>query len=115
MDVLGDAPIERYTTAMNECLEDPGVDAILMIYTPQGPAIPVELAKATAQLAEKAGKPIIATWMGGKTIEEAKEVLIHNNIPTYVTPEEAVKTYMYMYKYGRNLELLYETPDRTAH
>ena len=110
VDVLGDAPIERYTTAMNECLEDPGVDAILMIYTPQGPAIPTELAKATAQLAEKAGKPIIATWMGGKTIEEAKEVLIHNNIPTYVTPEEAVKTYMYMYKYGRNLELLYETP-----
>ncbi len=24
VDVLGDAPIERYTTAMNECLEDPG-------------------------------------------------------------------------------------------
>jgi acetyltransferase len=111
VDVLGDAPIERYTTAMNKCLEDPGVDAILMIYTPQGPAIPVELAQATAQLAERAGKPIIATWMGGKTIEEAKQVLIHNNIPTYETPEEAVKTYMYMYKYGRNLELLYETPE----
>lgn len=111
VDVLGDAPIERYTTAMKQCLEDPGVDAILMIYTPQGPANPVELAKATAQLGEKAGKPILATWMGGKTIEEAKEVLIHNNIPTYETPEEAVKTYMYMYKYARNLELLYETPD----
>lgn len=111
VDVLGDAPIERYTTAMSLCLEDPGVDAILMIYTPQGPVIPAELAKATAQLAEKAGKPILATWMGGKTIEEAKEILIHNNIPTYETPEEAVKTYMYMYKYARNLELLYETPE----
>jgi acetyltransferase len=110
VDVLGDAPIERYTTAMSLCLEDPGVDAILMIYTPQGPANPIELARATAAIAEKAGKPIIATWMGGKTIDEAKEVLIHNNIPTYVTPEEAVKTYLYMYKYARNLELLYETP-----
>ncbi|HVN95016.1 MAG TPA: bifunctional acetate--CoA ligase family protein/GNAT family N-acetyltransferase [Syntrophorhabdaceae bacterium] len=110
VDVLGDATIERYMLAMNTCIQDPGVDAILMIYTPQGPAIPVELARATAALAEKAGKPIIATWMGGKTIEEAKEVLIHSNIPTYVTPEEAVKTYLYMYKYGRNLELLYETP-----
>ena len=111
LDVLGDAPIERYTTAMSLCLEDPGVDAILMVYTPQGPADPVELAKATAQLAEKAGKPILATWMGGKKLEDAKDVLIHNNIPTYATPEEAVKTYMYMYKYGRNLELLYETPE----
>ncbi len=111
VDVLGDAPIERYITAIKQCLEDPGVDAILMIYTPQGPAIPIELAKAIAHLAEKAGKPIIATWMGGKTIAKAKEVLIHNNIPTYETPEEAVKTYMYMYKYGRNLGLLYETPE----
>jgi acetyltransferase len=111
VDVLGDAPIERYTTAINECLRDPGVDAILMIYTPQGPADPVGLAKATAQLAEKAGKPIIATWMGGKKLEGARDVLIHNNVPTYVTPEEAVKTYMYMYKYARNLELLYETPE----
>lgn len=110
VDVLGDATVERYTESMNLCIHDPGVDAILMIYTPQGPADPIELAKATAILAEKAGKPIIATWMGGKTIEEAKEVLIHNNIPTYGTPEEAVKTYLYMYKYGRNLELLYETP-----
>jgi acetyltransferase len=111
VDVLGDAPIERYVTAMSQCLQDPGVDAILMIYTPQGPADPVELAKATAQLAEKAGKPILATWMGGRKLEAAKDVLIHNNVPTYVTPEEAVKTYMYMYKYGRNLELLYETPE----
>ncbi len=110
VDVLGDAPVERYTIAMNQCLEDPGVDAILMIYTPQGPANPIELAKATAQLAAKAGKPIIATWMGGESIDDAKEILIHNNVPTYITPEEAVKTYMYMYKYGRNLELIYEAP-----
>ncbi len=110
VDVIGDATVERYMVAMNLCIEDPGVDAVLMIYTPQGPAVPLELAKATATLAEKAGKPIIATWMGGKTIEAAKEVLIRSNVPTYVTPEEAVKTYLYMYKYGRNLELLYETP-----
>jgi acetyltransferase len=110
VDVLGDATIERYTTAISLCLEDPEVDAVLMIYTPQGPAIPVDLAKAIAEIAEKSPKPIIATWMGGKAIEEAKKVLLQNNVPTYVTPEEAVKTYLYMYKYGRNLELLYETP-----
>jgi acetyltransferase len=110
VDVLGDATIERYTTAMNLCLQDPGVDAILMIYTPQGPAVPIELAKATAAIAEKSAKPIIATWMGGRTIQEAMTVLARNNVPAYTTPEEAVKTYFYMYRYARNLELLYETP-----
>jgi acetyltransferase len=37
-------------------------------------------------------------------------VLARNNVPAYTTPEEAVKTYFYMYRYARNLELLYETP-----
>lgn len=114
VDVLGDSTIERYMSAMNICLEDPSVDAVLMIYTPQGPAIPIELAKAITALAEKTSKPIIATWMGGKAIVEAKEHLIHSSIPTYDNPEEAVKTYLYMYKYGRNLELLYETPEELS-
>ena len=34
-----------------------------------------------------------------------------NAIPTYSTPEPAVKTYMYMYKYRQNLDLLYQTPE----
>ena len=36
--------------------------------------------------------------------------MFENNIPTYETPEDAVKTYLYMYQYERNLESLYETP-----
>ena len=38
------------------------------------------------------------------------EILKKNHIPMYETPEEAIKTYLYMYRYKRNLELLYETP-----
>ena len=38
-------------------------------------------------------------------------ILNANNIPTYSTPEQAIKTYMYMYNYQRNIELLYETPE----
>ena len=38
------------------------------------------------------------------------EILKENHIPMYETPEEAIKTYLYMYRYKRNLELLYETP-----
>jgi acetyltransferase len=110
VDVLGDATVERYAEAMKACLEDPGVDAVLMIYTPQGPADPVALAKATADIAEHAWKPIIATWMGGKAVQPGRDALMRRNIPTYETPEGAVKTYLYMHKYGRNLELVYETP-----
>jgi len=49
--------------------------------------------------------------MGEKSVVEARQVFYRNNIPTYATPEEAVKSYMYMYRYRRNLDLLYETPE----
>jgi len=49
--------------------------------------------------------------MGYGAVEEANRVFSQNSIPTYTTPEQAVKTYMYMYQYERNLELLYQTPE----
>jgi len=114
IDVLGDADIGRYVSAINVCLDDPEVDGVLVAYTPQGAAKPEELARSVAEIARTAWKPIIVTWMGGEGVREAREVFAQNNIPTYETPEDAVKTYMYMYRYGRNLELLYETPSELS-
>jgi acetyltransferase len=110
VDVLGDSDVKRYTKALTACLNDPNVDGALVIYTPQGPADPGALAKAVAAVARQAPKPVITTFMGGKAVAKAREIFLSNNVPTYDTPEEAVKTYLYMYKYQRNLDLLYETP-----
>jgi len=110
IDVLGDADVARYVNALTACLDDSEVDGILVAYTPQGAAKPTDLARSIAEIAKNAWKPIITTWMGGEGVREARAVFAENSIPTYETPEDAVKTYLYMYKYGRNLELLYETP-----
>ena len=110
IDVLGDASVDRYVSALNVCLNDPEVDGILVAYTPQGAATPAELARTIAEIAKNAWKPIITAWIGGEGVREARALFGQSNIPTYGTPEDAVKTYMYMYSYGRNLELLYETP-----
>jgi acetyltransferase len=37
-----------------------------------------------------------------------------NGIPSFTTPEEAVSTFMYMWSYAQNLELLYETPEELS-
>ena len=63
-----------------------------------------------ASLAGTAGKPVLAAWLGGEEFDRSRDILIHNNVPTYETPEEAARTYVYMYDYERNLELLHETP-----
>ncbi len=110
IDLLRDADVARYSEVVKICLEDEGIDGVLVIFTPQGTARSDELARAIARVANEAWKPIVTTWMGGKEAQEGRQIFFENNIPTYDTPEEAVKTYLYMYSYQRNLELLYETP-----
>ncbi|MDR4498398.1 MAG: bifunctional acetate--CoA ligase family protein/GNAT family N-acetyltransferase [Candidatus Scalindua sp.] len=110
VDVLGDADKERYLKAINICLHDSGVDGVLIIYTPQGATEPQELAETVVEISRNAWKPILTAWIGGEDIQKARKNLLQNGIPTYETPEDAVKTYLYMYSYFRNLKLLYETP-----
>jgi acetyltransferase len=111
VDILGDADIGRYEAAMRICMADPNVDGLLVIFTPQGAAPSTELAETVAKIAAGRRKPILTTWMGRDSIREAREVFYRDDIPTYPTPEQAIKTYMYMYRYKRNLELLYQTPE----
>ena len=110
VDVLGDANVERYVNAAGICLKDPGVDGMLVIYVPQAMIRPEELARAVVEVIKRTWKPVLGAWIGGVSVQKGREVLLQNNIPTYETPEEAIKTYLHMYKYKRNLELLYETP-----
>ena len=48
-------------------------------------------------------------------MEAGIRILNEAHIPTFATPEEAVDTFMHMYSYSRNLELLQETPPSLPH
>ncbi len=110
IDVLGDAPPDRYARALEIVLEDEEVDAALVILTPQSMTDPTRTAEAVAEVASKRHKPILAAWMGGSTVEEGCQVLNKANIPTYRTPEKAVRAFMHLVSYARNLSTLHETP-----
>jgi acetyltransferase len=114
IDILGDAKADRYKAVVEACLDDDNVDGIVIIYTAQAVAEPVEVAKTLTELIRGRtyqNKTILTSFMGYGPVEEANRILVENNIPTYSTPEQAIKTYQYMYQYKRNLELLYETPE----
>ncbi len=112
IDILGDAKADRYRAAVEACFRDENVDGILIIYTPQGGSIPAEIAESIVDMCRAEGfcKTYLTSFMGYEDVEEANYILAQNGIPTYYTPEQAVATFMYMYQYKRNLELLYETP-----
>jgi len=113
VDLLEDADVARYRQAVATIIRDPGVNGLLVIYTPQGPIDHVEVAKTIIAEAKKSKKPIITTFVGETEVAEAREQFYQNKIPSYGFPEEAVRTYLHMYRYARDLEMLYETAEES--
>jgi acetyltransferase len=110
VDVLGDAPPERYAAAAATVLEDVGVDCALAIFTPQAMTDPNETARKLVNAAAGARKPVLSAWMGGESVREANRILSRANVPTYSTPEHAVRAFMYLVSFSRRRAILYETP-----
>ena len=110
VDVLGDAPPERFSRALEIVLEDDGVDAALVILTPQAMTDPTATAQAVGQVASRARKPVLSAWMGGQMVAEGEHLLTKAGIPSYNYPEKAIRAFMHLVSYARNLGMLYETP-----
>jgi acetyltransferase len=110
VDVLGDARSKRIAKAVEIVIKDNGVDAILVIITPQAMTNPTSIAKAIGKLSTTTSKPILAAWLGGKSMREGIQILNDAGVASYMTPEQAVHAFMTLVDYSRNLETIYETP-----
>ncbi len=110
VDVLGDAPPERLAKATEIVLLDESVDAVLVILTPQAMTAPTESAIAITQLAEKTSKPILAAWLGGASMKQGISIFNKAGMAVYDTPEQAIRAFMTLSLYSKNLDMLFETP-----
>ncbi len=110
IDILGDASAERFGRAMEVCFNSPNLDGVLVILAPQALTDPLAVADTLAAALKVRTYPIFACWMGGKRIGKAVDVLNEAGIPTYDTPERAVRAFLYMVEYARNHEMLLEIP-----
>ena len=99
IDVLGDADPERYITAIQTAQNDPSVDAILVIMTPQTMTQPAETAMAIANALD-GSKPVVASFMGGQDVLPGRMKLCAAGLPDYDTPERAVDALRAMYNYS---------------
>lgn len=108
--LLRDATVSRYAEAAGICLADPEVDGLLVICTPQDFADPEELAEALVAIAKTKNKPLLTAWMGGSGMQRGRELMAQHNVPSYETAGDAIRAYIYMIQYERNLRHLQETP-----
>lgn len=114
VDIIGDAPVARYVAALRAVLADPGVDAVLFMHAPTAIVPSAEIARACVSVAGAARCGVFACWLGGETVREADAVFHAAGIPTYATPEDAVRGFLQMVTYRRNQELLMQTPPSIA-
>lgn len=110
VDVLGDATPERYRRAVEACVNDAGVHGVLLLLAPQAMTNPAETARLLVPFAHVEGKPVLAAWTGGESVRTGRDVLQRADMPTFDTPEAAVRAFLHMVRFRRAQELLYETP-----
>ena len=112
VDVAGDADAKRYATAAQALMDDPNCDGVLAILTPQAMSDPTGTALALIDVARTPPAQAAAHLVHGRDQggRGRCSILRDAHVPTFGTPEDAVRAYMYMYQYTRNLANLYETP-----
>ncbi len=89
VDVLGDAGAQRYTEALEALVSDEGVDALLLILTPQAMTDAVGTARGVVNVFSSTDKPIICSFMGRDSLSEAVNVLQNGGVLNIDYPDHA--------------------------
>jgi acetyltransferase len=104
VDIIGDAPPERYDTALRTVFKD-AMDSCagsLVLLTPQANTYPTRVAEMMIKIHEEFPDHVmVASFIGGKNVMEGAAKLRAAGIPCYDFPEEAIKNIAGLIKFTR--------------
>ncbi len=112
IDIVGDANGDRYARVLKRVLQDPDVHAVVVTHAPTAMVTGEEAAEAVVETLRtvKTSKNVFASWLGGQAALSARQLFAKANIPTYDTPEKAVRAFRHLIRYYERQERLMETP-----
>ena len=105
------AGAKEYAEALKLLVKDANVDAVLVMHVPFAGLADEELAQAVAESVKRVKRMVLASWLGSGAAGQARARLTDAGIPTYETPDTAIRAFLYMVEYQKNQEMLIETPD----
>ncbi|HSV69744.1 MAG TPA: bifunctional acetate--CoA ligase family protein/GNAT family N-acetyltransferase [Methylibium sp.] len=114
IDIIGDAPVERYTAALAALLAEPATGTVLVLHAPTAIVRSDAIAQALLPLASGAADRVMGCWLGETAVARARGLFIEAGIADYATPEEAVHALALLHTWRRNQEALLETPARST-
>ena len=110
VDLGGNATPERLVSALEIVAADRGVDAVLVVHAPTRLAPSKTTAQAIIAARKRFRRNLLTSWMGLEEALSARHECNLAGIPTYISPEKAVKAFMHMVDYQRVQALLQEIP-----
>ena len=104
IDILGDAGADRYAQVLDIIGQDPSVEIILNILTPQHVTQPLETAQAIINFSRQHPEKIILnTFLGGDSVEPARRLLATNGLMVFADLRDSVRIGNFLTQRGRNL------------
>jgi acetyltransferase len=110
IDIIGDAPVKRYTETLQALLADRESGAVLFMHAPTAIVRSDDIARACAPFVRGAPGRVMACWLGDAAVADARRIFEDAGAADYATPEEAVRAFAMLSTYRRNQALLLEAP-----
>lgn len=114
VDLVGDASPQRYADAVNACLQDPNVDGVVVMLSPQAMTDAVACAQTVIDAQKATSKPVLACWMGEQQVEAAHRLFSQNHVPSFPSPETSVEAFTYLVNFYQSQQLLMQVPGPLA-
>ncbi|HSC79585.1 MAG TPA: GNAT family N-acetyltransferase, partial [Chitinolyticbacter sp.] len=109
VDILGDASAERFRLATQAVLDDPQVDGVVVVFTPQVGTDHMATAQTMIALRAANDKPILLAWIGGRKVEASRKLLAKSNTACFNAPEHGVEVFYSLASWQYNQQLLLQT------
>lgn len=111
INIGGGADAERYGACLEVLVDAPEVDSILVMHSLSAFTSSTAIAHKVIEIAKRRRVGSLFTcWAGADGVREARKAFAEGQVPTFNTPDEAVRGYMHLVTYRRNQNMLMETP-----
>lgn len=91
IDITAAALEKEHADTLKLVLDDPNVDIVLLISLPPTFLPAINVAEHVAKVINESDKIVVVCFMNGKSMLDSRKFLEDNNIPTFDTPDRAIR------------------------
>jgi acyl-CoA synthetase (NDP forming) len=106
LDLVADANIDGYQKSIEIMMNDPQVDALIIIVLMQTPPIDERIVHVLSRASDDRRKPIATISIGGTYTEIYRKILESKGVPSYDSPKAAAKAMERLITYAKYQESL---------